>query len=75
LEDCRAISHAKSTHTISESVDVEYWPRKKGLWDLISGKVSLAGFFSEAIALVTNSTDETDSIVHFLMEVRKLKFA
>jgi protease-4 len=67
----RAISYAKSTHTKSESVDVEYWPRKKGLWDLISGKESLA----EAITLVKNSTDETDTIVHFLNEMSKLKFA
>ena len=71
----RAISYAISNHTKSESVDVEYWPRKKGLWDLIAGKDSLAGIISEAVALVKNSTDETDSIVHFFKEMSELKFA
>jgi ClpP class serine protease len=71
----RAVSYAKSTHTKSESVDVEYWPRKKGFWDFISGKESLAGIISEAVALVKNSSDETDSIVHLFNEMSELKFA
>mmetsp|Transcript_11345 Transcript_11345/g.22672 ORF Transcript_11345/g.22672 Transcript_11345/m.22672 type:complete len:748 (+) Transcript_11345:130-2373(+) len=71
----RAVSYAKSTHTKSESVDVEYWPRKKGFWDFISGKEPLAGIISEAVALVKNSSDETDSIVHLFNEMSELKFA
>jgi protease-4 len=71
----RAISYAKSTYTKSESVHVEFWPRKKGLWDLISGKESLVGIIRESFSLVKNSTDETESIAHFLNEMSKLKFA
>lgn len=71
----RAISYAKSSHTQSESVDVEYWPRKKSFWDLVSGKESLAGIISEAASLVKNSSDETESIVHLLKEMTEFKFA
>ena len=70
-----AISYAKSSHTQSESVDVEYWPRKKSFWDLVSGKESLAGIISEGASLVKNSSDETESIVHLLKEMSELKFA
>jgi len=71
----RAVSYAKSTHTKSEHVDVEYWPRKKGLWDFISGKESLARIMSEAVSLAKNSSDDTDNIVNLFNEMSELKFA
>eukprot|EP00573_Skeletonema_grethae_P011612 CAMPEP_0201694892 /NCGR_PEP_ID=MMETSP0578-20130828/6994_1 /ASSEMBLY_ACC=CAM_ASM_000663 /TAXON_ID=267565 /ORGANISM="Skeletonema grethea, Strain CCMP 1804" /LENGTH=764 /DNA_ID=CAMNT_0048180625 /DNA_START=33 /DNA_END=2327 /DNA_ORIENTATION=- len=71
----RAVSYAKSTHTKSEYVDVEYWPRKKGLWDFISGKESLAEIISVAVSLAKNSSDDTDSILHLFNEMSELKFA
>ncbi len=71
----RAVSYAKSTHTKSEYVDVEYWPRKKGLWDFISGKESLAEIISVAVSLAKNSSGDTDNIVHIFNEMSELKFA
>lgn len=72
----RAVSYAKSTHTKSEYVDVEYWPRKKGLWDFISGKESLAEIINVIVSLAAkNSSDDTDNIVHLFNEMSELKFA
>jgi protease-4 len=62
----RAISYAKTTYTKSESVDVEYWPREKSLWDSISSKDSLAGIIREVVALLTSSTHERGQLFNEL---------
>ena len=71
----RAVSYAKSTHTKSDIVDVEYWPRKRGIWDMISGKDSLAEIVSGAISSANSTNEEIDSIMSLFNEMKQLSFA
>lgn len=71
----RAISYAKSTHAKSDNVSVEYWPRKKGIWDMISDKESLDEIVSEAIFHTNSTTEEIDTMMSLFNELKHLSFA
>jgi len=75
----RAICYAKSTHTKSgESVSVEFWPKKKDLWDMFSSKEGLVGVITEAVAAALASNSplvEIDILAQLFKAMSETKFA
>jgi protease IV len=62
----RAISYAKTTHTNTEEVDVDHWPKKKGL---------LASILQPTAMVLGGANDDPLSIEQLLSEMPRLTFA
>ena len=62
----RAISYAKTAHTATEEVDVDHWPKKKGL---------LASILQPTAMVLGGANDDPLSIEQLLSEMPRLTFA